>query len=317
MKKSVRIALLLIAAGLCIALIALCLVRFDFAALLAKNHETQTVAVEEAFDRVCVETDSFDVSVVPAADAVCRVTGPVGETIVFTAEVSDGELRVVSREDTPWFGNITIGISAKDSVIVELPEAEYAALDVACASGNVSVDPKFYFGQVDVVCASGSVDCRANADAMELTTASGGIAVSGGDCGTVSLQTASGRIEAVDLNAKVLDASASSGNLKLSRVRCGNLCLKTASGSAALTDVIAENVLQAETSSGGIRFENCDADSLKLTATSGDIRGTLLSPKRFEIQDVGSGRISVPKDADGGLCTLKTGSGDIRIEIAE
>lgn len=317
MKKSVRIALLMIAAGLCIVLIALCLARFDFAALLAKNHETQTVAVEEAFDRIVVESDSFDVSVIPAADGACRVTGPVDETVSFTVEVSDGELRVASKEEKPWYAYISISISAKDSVVVELPEAEYAVLDVACASGNVSIDSKFSFAQVDVVCASGSIDCRADADTMELTTTSGEIFVSGGDFGTVSLQTASGSIDAGDLCAKVFDAVSSSGNVRLSQIRADSVRLKTSSGSAALTGVIAENALQAEASSGNIRLDRCDADNLRLTVTSGEIRGTLLSPKRFEFAEIGSGRISVPKDADGGLCTLTTGSGDIRIEIAE
>lgn len=298
MKKYVRIALLLIAAGLCILLIALCFSRFDFIKLMTKELETETVTVEEPFDRIVVESDARDVSIVPAADGVCRVTDPVDENIRFSADVADGELRISSTDDRSWNMYLSTAIIVNDSIRIELPQAEYAALEITCASGNVSVDPDFDFARLEIVSASGNIDCRANANMLDLTAASGNISVSDAALGSVSIESAS-------------------GEQRLSEIRCNDLQIKTASGNAVLSDVIAANLLQAETSSGDMRFENCDAGSLSLTTRSGGIRGTLLSPKRFEIADVGSGRISVPHDTDGGLCTLKTDSGDIRIEIAE
>lgn len=317
MKKSVRVALILIALGLCILLIALCFSRFDFFRLMTKELETETVTVEEPFDRIVVESDARDVIVIPAADGVCRVTGPVDENIRFSADVADGELRVSSKEERHFDLYISTAIIVNDSIRIELPQAEYAALEITCASGNVSVDPGFDFARLEIASASGNIDSRADAEALEITTASGNISVSDAALGTVSVESASGRISADDLHAETFSAVSSSGDLKLSEIRCDDLRIKTASGSAKLSDVIAANLLQAETASGSIRLESCDADSLNLTTRSGGIRGTLLSPKRFEIADVGSGRISVPSDTDGGLCTLKTGSGDIRIEISE
>lgn len=317
MKKSVRIALILIAIGLCILLIALCFSRFDFVRLMTKELETETVTVEEPFDRIVVESDARDVIVVPAANGICRVTGPVGEHIRFTADIADGELRVSSKEDRPFDMYISTVIIVNDSIRIELPQAKYSALEITCASGNVSVDPNFDFATLEIVSANGNIDSRADAEALEITSASGSISVSDAALGNASIASASGRISADDLHAETFSAVSSSGDLKLSEIRCDDLRIKTASGSAKLSDVIAANLLQAETASGDVRLENCDAGSLSLTTRSGGIRGTLLSPKRFEIADVGSGRISVPADTDGGLCTLQTGSGDIRIEIAE
>ena len=81
-----------------------------------------------------------------------------------------------------------------------------------------------------------------------------------------------------------------------------------------LRDVVSAGTFDIVTETGSIKLDDCDASQITAQVETGSITGTLRSSKRFEAK-VETGSVHVPKDTDGGLCKLKTETGEIRIGI--
>ena len=60
--------------------------------------------------------------------------------------------------------------------------------------------------------------------------------------------------------------------------------MATTTGNIKLTNVITEENITAETTTGHITFENSDAQTLNAKATTGNITGTLLTNKIFDAE---------------------------------
>lgn len=109
------------------------------------------------------------------------------------------------------------------------------------------------------------------------------------------------------------DVHTASGRIDFSAAIQRRLSAESVSGDIALSGVMAQT-LSCKTVSGDITLSGCDADSLGLTTASGDVTGTLLSEKNV-VADTASGTVNIPVRSSGGLCEIRTVSGDITIKI--
>jgi lia operon protein LiaG len=173
-----------------------------------------------------------------------------------------------------------------------------------CTSGKISIGGKTVIG-----------DCTATD--VKLDTTSGSVIVRKATLNNLTTETASGDISLDSLSVMGnIDVSATSGDITLLYVTCGSFAAETASGAVELIDTTTKGNVRVQTTSGSIRFTRADADTLNLKTTSGSVKGTLRTPKIF-YTDTTSGSVDVPKSAEGGLCEIKTTSGDIRITYSE
>ena len=58
-----------------------------------------------------------------------------------------------------------------------------------------------------------------------------------------------------------------------------------------------------------------DAPEISVETNTGDVTGTLLTPKTFEA-DTDTGKVKLPQSEPGGRCRLKSDTGDFVIGIA-
>lgn len=162
-----------------------------------------------------------------------------------------------------------------------------------------------------------TVDGDCTATTAELKTTSGEIRVRTVTLDSLTAQTGSGDIHVESVTVtEATDLETTSGEIALLYTACGTLTAETGSGSIDLTDTTVTGHIQAETTSGDIRFARADAATLSLKTTSGSVKGSLLTPKIF-YTDTTSGSVDVPRSTEGGLCEIKTTSGDIRITVQE
>lgn len=90
---------------------------------------------------------------------------------------------------------------------------------------------------------------------------------------------------------------------------------ETVFGDIDLTNVNAKWI-SCKTEQSAIRLTDCDADSLKLETTNGNITGNLLSAKLFTTE-TSTGKVHVPNTESGGSCEIITVGGDVEITIHE
>ena len=104
------------------------------------------------------------------------------------------------------------------------------------------------------------------------------------------------------------------GRVDMENVTCRNLTSNGDTGKIVMTNVIASGEFNIERSTGDVKFNGCDAETIYVRTDTGDVRGSLLSEKVF-ITDTDTGNIDVPKTITGGRCEITTDTGDIKISV--
>ncbi len=316
MKKSIKITLL-VAAALVLVGCAIAILALALGGSFRESTREVVHAVEGEFVSMDIHTDMANVRLEVSEDGTCYAVCDEIDRISYTVELRDGVLLLRETDDRQWYEYIGINVGGIPRVTLYLPKGAYDRLTIKTSSGDiVSEEVGLSFTHVSLATGSGSI--RMSSPVREELTAdssSGNIALSDMTLTSLTATSSSGDISLADLTATTLHASTSSASLSLSYVRADEMELDTSSGKLTLYHVFAEKSLQAVTSSGAIRLDNCDAGKLYLQSASGSITGSLSTDKLFDVH-TNSGRVICPPSvAGGGDCVVRTSSGDISLII--
>ncbi len=320
MKKSIKIALL-VAASLVVAGCITAAVAIALGGNFESNLQDVRHTVEgdpASIDVVEIDVDSADVRLSRSEDGTCYAVCRENDRIRYTLTQENGCLSLKKSADIYWYDNFGISIGHSPAVTLYLPKGMYEHLDIRTGSGNiVSEEIGISFARAVLTAESGSVRMSSPvSDSLLVTTLSGNIALADLTSDTLTATTSSGNISLADLSIDTMRVSSSSGSLSLSYVRAAALTASAMSGNVRLYNVYAIDTLDVKTTSGNIKLESTDAAEITLTASSGNINGTLLTGKLFDVQ-TGSGNVDCPPSIrDGGTCTVRTKSGNVKIHIA-
>ena len=287
MKKTaiaILIAVLVVAigAGLCFA--GLSTVNFRFRDLVRTEYSKSTYELPEPFREMDIRGYTADVDIVAGEGDTREVTVFESDWEKYTVQVQDGRLiiRPVDQEKSRWF---LFGFRFKGPrITLTLPKAEYASLQVELNTGDLSI--------------------------RDL------------DIETVLVNLNTGRAEISSLKLKSIVAHSDTGRLLLSDLSPVTAELSVNTGDLVLKNVICSGELRCESTTGDIRLTDVDALSLYLEATTGNITGTIRTPKAFSASastgkvSVPAGTVSEPNGAFGGPCEAETSTGDIRLSIS-
>ncbi len=320
MKKGTKVALI-VAACLLVAGLIIC------GATMATNNwenlswneeiEMKSVTVDQAFTSIRIHTAEADIRLMQAKDGVCRVEYPVGKYSDYNISTENGVLAVQYQDSRKWYEFISFGFSFKErEVKVYLPQAEYDALMLSTASGDVAVDLGVEYTSAKVTSVSGDIAFHANVKGdCDLQSTSGDVLLHNvQSTGKVKVQSTSGKCTATNITCQHFFAKSASGDLVLGSIMANEFVADTLSGEMTLAGCVGQT-LSLESTSGDIEFTRCDGKDITLTTVSGDIEGSFKSAKLFESHTL-SGDISLPRsEAVDSRCSVKTTSGDVEIDI--
>ncbi len=313
-KISIIAAVLLMAGGLALSLTAFAMIGGDIVKLNTMTFTETTYTTEDRFDSIYIEGAECDVRFAASEDGLCRVDCVESEKIYHTVAVEDDTLTIKRVDARKWYERIGIYWGSM-KITVYLPETEYDRLYVRTLSGDIEITAPYRFNTAEVYGTSGDVRFSAAVNhELNVKTVSGDLTVRGVKASRLSARSTSGDVSLSSVEAAIaLQMKATSGNLTLTDAACGALTTDCTSGDTALTDVDAYSI-ESNSVSGDIKLLRCDASTLSLKATSGDVYGSLLSDKIFSTETT-SGNVQLPPSTTGGVCKIKTVSGDIRITI--
>lgn len=300
MKKSRKISVItaaaLTAAGIVISFAAMLAADFDFGKFSTDSLEERVYENLGEFHNIEIESNEFDLHILPSADGKCRVVSWESEKSENSVSVENDTLRIKSINNRKWYEHINITIGETRTVTVYLPEGSYGTLTAKTSSGNVRLSPGIVFESASLVSTSGNIIAEnAKADILHLQSTSGNVKADGADAPSLTAESTSGDVRLININTVNVSASSISGNV-------------------LLENFTAKSKAQLETTSGDIRLKSFDADTYDLKTVSGNIKGTVKSPKNFDATSV-SGSVNVPSAEDASRCTAKTSSGDIKITV--
>lgn len=337
MKKStvtIIVAVCLIVAGIAIAGAAFSMVEFDFKNFGTESYEEVTHTIEGDFKHIVIATDVHDIELYPAEDGVSKVVGDENGEIKIRVDC-DGEYLTVKTEDTrKWYDFIGIGFGTP-SVRIYLTETELVSLTAASDTGHINIPESFSFTGASMATSTGAIVFRAKID-QELALASntGSISVSKQKLSKLDVETSTGNITLENIEASgSVRAEATTGKVKLNDIKCNSVDVEATTGNISLQNVIAEaeisisadtgkisllsclsDSLNIDTDTGDVKLDACDANNIDIETDTGDVMGSLLTPKIFDT-DTNTGYVRVEQSSSGGLCKIRTDTGDINIQI--
>lgn len=133
---------------------------------------------------------------------------------------------------------------------------------------------------------------------------------------SIVVKESTGDISFSKLFANTIDITLSTGDVFLRDISCKTLTSTANTGEIELENVIALEKINIKRSTGDVEFTDCDAAEIFVDTDTGDVEGSLLSPKVF-ITQTSTGKIDVPKTTAGGRCEITTDTGDIKITTSK
>ena len=319
MKKATRAWLIaavsLVLIGCILFAGAMSAIGWNFSKLSTANYELNAHDIAEPFRNIALSTDTADIAFVPSEDGKCRVECYEEENARHSVAF-EGDTLVIQRIDAqPWYDRIGLHFGSP-RITIYLPAAEYGALSIRESTGCIEIPKDFAFASADIFLTTGDIDFRASAaKSIQIKASTGAIRVENASAGSLELFTTTGAatISGVTCRGDVT-VGVSTGKANLTDISCRSVISTGTTGSIALDRVIAESAISIERSTGNVRFSGCDAAELHLKTSTGNITGSLLTDKVFEV-DTGTGRVDVPNSTAGGKCEITTKTGDIKMEI--
>ena len=294
---------------------AMSMLGWNFKKLSTVKYETNSFEITESFQNITVIGDTANVAFLPSEDGKVSVTCYTQKNTRHEVAVKDGTLEVKLDSVKKWYAYIGFDFDSP-KIKIYLPAGAYAALSVKNETGDITIPKDFTFESMTLKASTGDVKNAASvAGDVQIKTSTGNICVENISAGALELSASTGKttVSAVTCAGDV-KLSVSTGKTILNNLHCANLHSNGSTGSLSMQNVIADGTFTIERDTGNVKFDRCDAAEISVKTDTGNIKGTLLSEKVF-IYKTDTGSVSLPETVTGGKCTLKTDTGDIKIDI--
>ena len=318
MKKSTSIAIIIAAVftviGFALIFFSVAAMDFEFSGLNEFSTVTDTYEFYESFDNVRINTEECDVIFLPSGKGNCEVVIREDPKVKHRVEVRDNTLEIDCDNNKKWYDYIGI-FWGKTDITVYLPEESYGNVRIDSHTGDVEIKG-FSFDSLSVFTATGDVVIYSPFVSKALVSSgTGDVTASCSIADTISIESSTGDISVLgssDMNK--LKILSDTGSIKIAEVKVKALSAEADTGDVSLKRVLVDELMTIETDTGDVDISLSDAGEIKIETDTGDVDGTLLSDKLF-LTETSTGDIRVPNTADGGICDIKTDTGDIKIAI--
>ena len=265
---------------------------------------TNTYTPEGSFNKIDVDIVTADLTFKPAEDNKTKVVCVEKEKIHHTAEISNDTL-VIREKDERKFYEKWFGFVSRMKVTVYLPETTYEELKIEVTTGSIVSEDSFNFMKVNVKSTTGD---------LKLANVTGKSA-------DIKITTGNVTLDNYNMYGE-LNVDTTSGDYAFNNVQCDSATLHTTTGKFNLNDFIVTGGLNTDRpnldisgTSSDVTFKNCDAHYIKVKTTTGDIKGNLLTKKKFDAQTTtGYSLVDNDRTADD-ICYIRTTTGDIDISV--
>lgn len=290
--------------------------KWDFSKLSVVRLETNTYPIGESFRDIAVTTDTADIAFAASADGTCSVVVCEDtEHAKHTVTVEEQTLVIRPEQKSAWYDRIGLFLGTP-KITVYLPDAQYRALTVTGSTGNVELPQPLAFEHAEISLTTGNADLSASVSGTaSIRISTGNIRAADTAVGALDLSATTGAVRVTDVTCRDdLTVQVTTGDAELCGVSCRNLVSGGSVGNLRLERVIAAEQLSIERSTGHVAFTGCDAGEIHVKTDTGNVAGSLLSEKVF-LTDSGVGRVDVPKTTSGGVCEIRTDTGNIQITL--
>ena len=299
-----------------------------FAVGIAKANTVEVVNEEydlsdKDFTNFKFDLDVTDIEFKVSEGSEKKVVLRESKKVHHEVSVNENTLSIVQHDNRKWYEYAFNFVPFNMKATIYLPAGSYENLDIKNETGDLLIPENYTFNNLVVNQSTGGINVKADVlDSVKIKVSTGDISLYGMNPKSVEMNASTGDIKLEKFNVENdisinYPKGGSTGNLDLVDVHSKNVNLRTSTGHIHLTNVIASNGFDLKSSTGNIKFDGCDANTILAKTSTGDIKGTLLTGKIFTTK-TSTGRPNVPPSIEGhGTCSLETSTGNINISIKQ
>ena len=317
MKKGFIIAgVVLVSVGLLVFLGALFASGFDLSNLSSAKYETNTHPVNGDFETIDVTSFEANIEIITSGVTEPRVECVEHEKVKHEVKLENGVLKIVAVDNRTWIDHLNFFSFKPQSVKIYLPKKQYRILKASSGTGDILVPESASFRGTEITSGTGNITFNpSDTGEVRITTSTGDISASRVHAHEIRLSTSTGKIELLDVSTDgPLFAKVSTGRIKLTNVKCKTFESEGSTGDLFMKNTVAADFFDIRRNTGDVEFDDCDAGTITVKTSFGNVTGTLRSNKVF-IAKSSTGKIEVPTSVTGGKCEITTTTGDIKISF--
>ena len=315
-KKWLIAATILSLVGAIMFVVTMAASGWDFSKLDSVKFEFNTHYITEDFTNIHIDTSTADVVLAQSDNNECKVVLREAINERHTVKLEDGTLKISIKDNRKWYEHITLFSFSMPKITIYLPETAYGAFTVKQDTGDIKLPSTFTFDSVDLSGSTGDAQLRATVTGpVRIERSTGDIKVQSPKLGALALITSTGDVDvtSTDCDGKIF-VSVSTGEVEMEDVRCETLTSTGSTGEISLENVDVSGQINITRSTGDVEFENSDAAEIYVITDTGDVRGSLKTSKIF-FTETDTGDVNVPRSTEGGICHIRTDTGDIKMAI--
>lgn len=271
--------------------------------------------VTESFTNFNFDLSVSDLTVKASEDGKNKLVFEETEKYYHEFSVKEDTLYVKSLENYKWYDFIHMGLG-KVKVTLYTASTEFNNGVFVSSTGDINIDKEFIFDNLKVTQSTGDshIACKV-AHNLEMETTTGDQHFDGVSVENMTLKASTGKVDVKNSEiSNALTINTSTGNVVLDNVKANTLSSTCSTGKASLTNVIISDNMSLKASTGDVRIVDSDALSVNIETSTGDVNALFLTNK-IVFAESKTGDINVPHLADGGVCNIKTSTGDITVSI--
>ncbi len=319
MKKTVKIwliaAISLVLIGSLLFVGVMTMLNWDFMKLSTIKYETKKYEIKDSFESISIEAKDADIVFIPSDNSEKSVICYEQKKVKHYVSIADNTLTIKVDDQRKWYEYIGLNFE-KAKITVNIPKNEYGTLIIKGQTGAIEIPKDYSFKSIDIFQSTGDVKNYADAkEDIKIKTSTGDIHVENISSNALDLAVSTGKIIIKNIDcAENINVKVSTGKATLTDINCKNLVSDGNTGDIVLNSVIATEKFSLKRSTGDVKIEASDAKEIFVQTDTGSVTGTLLSEKIFIVHS-DTGKVDVPKTANGGKCEITTDTGNIILNI--
>ena len=277
---------------------------------------TNTYDITEEVKNFHFDITTADVSFKVSEDATSKVICHEREKEVHDVTIADGTLSVTYKDNLAWYERWFDFNSSKMSIEIYLPSGNYNSLSYKSGTGDLLINKEYSFNEVDAKVSTGDVNIYSDVtNKLKAEASTGHISLSEVSVGSLELKASTGRLNLNKVNVSGdITLNTSTGRMTLEEINASNLTTNCSTGDVKFTNVNITNNINITTSTGDVTIVDSDASTVDIHTRTGEVNATFLTDK-IVYAETSTGEVNVPHLKSGGLCNIKTSTGDITVRI--
>ena len=252
--------------------------------------------INDSFDNIEIIGSDFDINIYPKVtdDSGSRINCVENNKMKFDINVVDNTLIIKLQDERNFLERFFDFYDLEINLRLEFQV--YNDLIIENGTGDIFVSEYLSFNDIKIISSTGDLRLKAN------------------EINNLNIKTSTGDIEinnTIIKNNVIIESS--TGEITLKNVNCDKLDIKTSTGYTKLINVLVSKDFTMIGSTSDLYLYRFDANNINITLTTGDINGIILTNKIFMIKS-SSGEIFVPDTTTGGICKIKTSTGNVIID---